>query len=81
MVLSAFLGIPGVYAWPMRLIAYITEGAQIRQILDHLGVDSQPPHKSPARGSQLWDDCDAPMCDGMHIEPDWALAAQPAPVY
>ena len=27
----------------MRLIAFITEGTQIRKILDHIGVDSEPP--------------------------------------
>jgi hypothetical protein len=64
----------------MRLIAFITEGTQIRKILDHIGVDSEPPHISPARGPPLWDDCDAQMHEGVHIEPaDWDLAAQPAP--
>ena len=43
----------------MRLIAFITEGAQIRKILEYIGVDSEPPHISPARGPALWDDCDA----------------------
>jgi hypothetical protein len=28
----------------MRLIAFITEGTQIRKILDQIGVDSEPPH-------------------------------------
>ena len=64
----------------MRLIAFITEGTQIRRILDHIGVDSEPPHIAPARGPPLWDDCDAQMDDGAQIEPeDWDLAAQPAP--
>jgi hypothetical protein len=40
----------------MRLIAFITEGMQIRKILDHIGVDSEP-RISPARGPPLWDDC------------------------
>ena len=65
----------------MRLIAFITEGTQIRRILDHIGVDSEPPHISPARGPPLWDDCDAQTDEGVHIEPDWDLAAQPAPDY
>ena len=38
----------------MRLIAFITHSADIRQILDHIGVDSQPPHIAPARGPPLW---------------------------
>ena len=66
----------------MRLIAFVTEGVQIRKILDHIGVDSEPPHISPARGPPLWDDCsDAQTDEGVHIEPDWDLAAQPAPDY
>ena len=68
----------------MRLIAFITEGVQIRKILDHIGVDSEPAHTSPARGPPLWDDCgDAQVDDGAQIEldlaTDWDLAAQPAP--
>ena len=66
----------------MRLIAFITEGVQVRKILDHIGVDSEPPHISLARGLPLWDDCDAQTDDGVQIEPaDWDLAAQPAPDY
>jgi len=64
----------------MRLIAFITDGMQIRKILDHIGVDSEPPHIAPARGPPLWDDCDAQTDEGVQIEPaDWDLAAQPAP--
>jgi hypothetical protein len=68
----------------MRLIAFVTEGRQIRRILDHIGMDSEPPHIAPARGPPLWDDCgDAQMDDGAQTEPDWATdwdgAAQPAP--
>jgi len=65
----------------MRLIAFITEGAQIKNILEHIGVDSEPPHIAPARGPPLWNDCDAQIVDGAQIEPDWDLAAQPAPDY
>jgi hypothetical protein len=61
----------------MRLIAFISEGSQIRKILNHIGVDSEPPHIAPARGPPLWDDCDAQMDDGAQIEPDWDLAAHP----
>jgi len=63
-------------------LAFIAAGTQIRKILDHIGVDSQPPHISPARGPPLWDDCDAHVGDGVAAEPDWAAdwdgAAQPA---
>jgi len=65
----------------MRLIAFITHSAAIRQILDHIGADSEPPHISPARGPPLWDDCGAQMDDGAKSEPQWYMAAQPAPNY
>ncbi|GCB06369.1 MULTISPECIES: IS91 family transposase [unclassified Ralstonia] len=65
----------------MRIIAFITHSAEIRHILNHIGVDSQPPHITPARGPPLWEDCDAPVDDGVQGEPDWDLAAQPAPDY
>lgn len=65
----------------MRLIAFITHSADIRQILDHIGVESEPPHITPARGPPLWDECDAQIGDVMPIEPDWEGEAQPAPDY
>jgi hypothetical protein len=51
----------------MRLIAFITHSADIRQILEHIGTDSQPPHISPARGPPLWEGCDAQVGDGTPI--------------
>ncbi len=64
----------------MRLIAFITEGTQIEKILEHIGVDSEPPHIAPARGPPLWEDGgDEQMDEVVHIEPDWDLAEQPAP--
>jgi hypothetical protein len=65
----------------MRIIAFITQSADIRQILDHIGVESEPPKISPARGPPLWGDCDAQQGEGSQIGPDWDLAAQPAPDY
>ena len=43
----------------MRLIPFVTVGTQIQKILNHIGVDSEPPHIAPARGPPLGDDCDA----------------------
>ena len=63
----------------MRIIAFITHGADIRQILNHIGVDAEPPRITPARGPPLWDGCDAPMGEGVEVEPDWDEAAQPVP--
>ncbi len=64
---------------PMRLIAFITQGAQVSKIWDYIGVDPQPAHIAPARRPPLWNDCDAQVGVGVQIEPDWDLAAQPAP--
>jgi hypothetical protein len=36
---------------------------------------------SPARGPPLWDDSDVPVGERTQVEPDWDLAAQPAPDY
>jgi len=65
----------------MRLIAFITNGAEVRKILEHIGVDCESPHITLARGPPLWDECDAQMGDEMPSEPDWDMAAQPAPDY
>ena len=69
----------------MRIIAFITHSADIRQMLDHIGVQAEPPCISPARGPPMWEDCDAQMGEGAQVEPDWANdwagAAQPAPDY
>lgn len=63
----------------MRLIAFITRSADIRQILDHIGVDSQPPHITPACGLPLWLDFDAPVDDGVQGERDCEPTEQPRP--
>jgi hypothetical protein len=64
----------------MRLIAFITHSADIRQILGHIGVESEPPKIAPARGPPLWDDFgDALVGEGAQIDPGRDLAAQPAP--
>ena len=67
----------------MRLIAFITEGVQIRRILEHIGVDALAPRIAPARGPPLWDACDAQGADGAgqggRIEPGWGESAQTAP--
>ena len=63
----------------MRIIAFITYSADIRQILDHIGAEAEPPRITPARGPPLWDECDAQMGEGVNAQPDWDEAAQPAP--
>lgn len=63
----------------MRIIAFITCSADIRQILEHIGVDAEPPRITPARGPPLWDGCDVPMGGVVELAPDWDEAAQPAP--
>jgi len=63
----------------MRLIAFITHSTYIRQILDHIGVDAEPPRITPALGPPLWEGCDAQTGDGVELEPAWDEAAQLAP--
>lgn len=63
----------------MRIIAFITCSADIRQILDHIGVETEPLRITPARGPPLWDGRAAQMGDGVDVEPDWDEAAQVAP--
>ena len=48
----------------MRIIAFITRSADIRQILEHIGLETEPPRITPARGPQLWDECDDPFSCG-----------------
>jgi hypothetical protein len=65
----------------MRIIAFITHSADIRQILEHIGANSEPPRIAPARGPPLWEDCDAWAGEGSQIGQDWDLVAPPAPDY
>ena len=58
-----------IFVGQMRIIAFITHSADIRHILEHIGVASEPPHICPARGPPLWDDCDAQVGDW----PVWQL--------
>lgn len=39
----------------MRIIAFITEGCAVREILERLGESSVPPKVAPARGPPLWE--------------------------
>ena len=69
----------GVGSVKMRIIAFITHSADIRQILDHIGAESEPPRIAPARGPPLWEGCDAPEELSVEAWPGWDEAAQPAP--
>jgi hypothetical protein len=51
----------------MRIIAFITHSTDIRQTLDHIGVESESPHIASARGSPLWEDCDAQVGEGPQL--------------
>ena len=44
-----------ICAGQMRVIAFITHSAHIRQILEHIGAETEPPRIAPARGPPLWD--------------------------
>ena len=63
----------------MRIIAFITYSADIGQILEHIGAETEPPRITPARGPPLWDGAEAQAGEGVEPAPDWDEAAQPAP--
>ena len=59
----------------MNLIAFITNGPEVRNILTHIGAEPAAP-----RGPPLWEDCDAPQSKvAGGREPDWDFAPQVAP--
>jgi hypothetical protein len=68
-------------AGQMRLIAFITDGVEVRKILDHIGVLTQAPRFTPARGPPLWDACDAQVGEGVDGVPDWDVSIHTAPDY
>ncbi len=65
----------------MPLIALINDGAEIRgaairNILDHIGVESSPPKISQALGSPLWDADDVAPEDYFDVAPDADIGQQ-----
>ena len=62
----------------MRIIAFITDSDNIRHILAHIGVETEPPHITPARWPPLWDGASADADFSVDVEPvpDWDEAAQ-----
>ena len=50
------------------------------ELIDRI-ADSQAPRITPARGPPLWEDCGAPVGEGVEVEPDWDISAQIAPDY
>ena len=59
----------------MRIIAFITAGPTLRDILDHLGEPTAPPRIAPARGPPLWEATDA------EHDPAADPLLQPAPAF
>jgi len=43
----------------MRIIAFITDGPTVRDLLAHLGEPTAPPRVAPARGPPLWEAANA----------------------
>ena len=58
----------------MRVIAFITDPATMRDILVHLGEPTAPPRIAPARGPPLWEAVSAEH----QPTPDPALPPTPA---
>lgn len=63
-IYEVFARICPIRAGQLRIIAFITDGAEVRKILEHIGADPQAPRIAPASGPPLWDDCDAPLGEG-----------------
>jgi hypothetical protein len=42
----------------MRIIAFISDGPTVRDILAHCGEPTAPPRIAPARGPPLWEGAD-----------------------
>jgi len=56
----------------MRIIAFVTDAAPVKQILTHIGEPPRPPPISPACGPPARDEAPEPM-------PGWDLLQQPEP--
>ena len=63
----------------MRIIAFITQSADIGHILEHIGAQTKPPRITPTRGPPLWDDGDAQAGEAVEPAPNWDEAAQTVP--
>ena len=69
--------------WPlcsgqMCLIAFVTDGTEVRKISQHIGVHAQAPRTTSALGPPLWDMCHAQMQESEGVEPEWDISAQAA---
>ena len=65
----------------MRLVAFITHSAGIRQILNYIGVESESPHITPHAGYRCRSGCDSQVDECADGKPDWDQASQPIPDY
>jgi hypothetical protein len=65
-----------ICAGQMRIVAFITDSADIRHLQEPIGVQAKPLHIAPARGSPLWEGCEA-----RQVQPNWDEATQPAPAF
>jgi hypothetical protein len=61
----------------MRVITFSTHRAIISKILDHIEVDSERRHITPARGPLLWDARDAQTCADVEAAPYWGETSKP----
>ena len=65
----------------MRIIAFITEGTAIREILGHLGEVASPPRLLPASGPPLWEMAGAELGEPdpqFQLAPDYEFDQQVA---
>ncbi len=72
----------GVLAPNSPLRASVTAMAQaVPAQIESVQVESATTSAGAPGVAPLWDECDAQVGDGVQFEPDWDLAAQPAPDY
>ena len=68
-IFEVFALICPVCSGAMRIIAFITDGAAVRNILAHIGVQSLAPRITVTRGPPLWDGCGALPLQGVEAPP------------
>ena len=72
---EAFPLVCPLFGAEMRIIAFITDGPTVRDVLVHVGEPTTPPRIAPARGPPLWEAADA------EHDPAADPLLQPAPAF
>ena len=76
-IFDVFALICPVCSGAMRIIAFNTDGAAVRNILEHIGVQSLAPRITLTRGPPLWDGYGALPLQGVEAPPRGGRARAP----